>query len=195
MYRYLCSPGSNVELKFVSFSIFTQISTTRMKTKLKKIKFSRSKHRKSPSLSMSHSVPESKVMSSILRTRSPLSTYPNFCRQGPTGLRRTVTRDQYLSAANNLEALGLGCTLTITKMNRKCVVFVKKRPDEVEAILKSNEDLCSTEEYANRFGLAIPADILKFNHKSLHEVLLSFGYENFIETSVNAIDMESITKS
>ena len=109
-----------------------------------------------------------------------MTTYPNFCRTGPTNLRSRVTRDQYQEAAHALEALGLGCQLTITKNNKKLVAFVKKRPGEVKKILESNPNLCNVEEYAMRFALAISANMINYN-QGLRQALVTYGYGDYIQ--------------
>ncbi len=64
---------------------------------------------------------------------------------------KSVSCDQFLEAANALQAQGLGTVVALSNQGGR-KAFIKKPPDEVEAILKANPDLCSPEYYRKRYN-------------------------------------------
>lgn len=96
----------------------------------------------------------SDLAKAILLTKGPICTIKAIQKNGPLHLRKVVF-NQFVKAATNLQAIGLG---RLEKVNNS-LVYVKKLPDEVKSILEVRDDLCSFEEYAQKFYQAPPKAI------------------------------------
>ena len=97
-------------------------------------------------------------MAAILLTSGPVSTH-KAARKLKKYLS-SINISQFIKAATNLERLGLGSLVSMmTAGSRPCHVFVKKRPEEVRAVLMDNADLCSVEDYEDRYHNPLPAAI------------------------------------
>lgn len=85
------------------------------------------------------------IMAAILQTTGPVTLHRVLARNWK--FLNMLTVKQYLTAASSLEGLGLG-SLTMQKGSH---VFLKKSPEESQAILEVNPDLCNPEYYKVRF--------------------------------------------
>ncbi|XP_072016040.1 uncharacterized protein [Amphiura filiformis] len=101
------------------------------------------------------------IMSAILLMKGPVCTNTALTNNGPSGVR-TVGKQQFLRAANELQALNLGKLVKVKPAHRFGVdVFVKKEPLQIGSDLANNKDLCTWEEYTGRFFMATPACVKK----------------------------------
>ncbi|XP_072015279.1 uncharacterized protein [Amphiura filiformis] len=112
------------------------------------------------------------IMSAILLSASPVNSYRAFKRLGPRHLR-SITKQQYTNASNELEQAGIG--FTVVSQNGG-VSFVKRAPIEVQQILAENyTDLCTYNAYSKRFCLPKPYAVQVNNtlERKLYELGLS----------------------
>lgn len=97
-----------------------------------------------------------KIMSGILLSASPVTSYRTFKQRGPLQLR-DITKQQYIDAAVELEKSNLG-TAVISETGG--VSFLKRSPSEVQKNLQENfPDLCAYSSYVKRFILPIPSTV------------------------------------
>ena len=64
-----------------------------------------------------------------------------------------LTAKQFLTAASDLQEIGLGSLASLQTVGRPTIVFIKKVPSEAEEVLDSNPDLCTVRYYATRFSM------------------------------------------
>ena len=93
----------------------------------------------------------------ILTAKGPVTTQ-NTLRSNFTKLRH-ITKEEFVAAAKQLQAANLGSLVSVpsTKGSRPSTLFLKKPPEEVQNILSMTPNLCSPEEYSDRFHMRIPA--------------------------------------
>ena len=96
----------------------------------------------------------SDLTKAILLTKGPICTIKAIQKNGPPHLRKVVF-NQFVKAATNLQAIDLG---RLEKVNNS-LVYVKKLPAEAKSILEVRDDLCSFEEYIQKFYQAPPKAI------------------------------------
>ncbi len=112
-------------------------------------------------------------MSAILISAGPVSSNVSFSRRGPHSLR-AVSKEQFYTAANMLEAAHLGTVITVNhsfSSRGGSVVFVKKPPDEVEEAISANCDIITMDKYITRYNQQIPSCITV----KIREQLVSLG--------------------
>ena len=97
-----------------------------------------------------------KIMSGILLSASPVTSYRTFKQRGPLQLR-DITKQQYIDAAAELEQSNLG-TAVISETGG--VSFLKRSPSEIQKNLQENfSDICAYSAYVVRFNLPIPSTV------------------------------------
>ncbi len=107
-------------------------------------------------------------MSGILLSPGPIAT-----QETVKGLSRifhnAVNAARFLSVATKLEDAGFGVLSNDARYNLRANVFVKKRPEEVKALLvmKENKDLCLEVEYNARYELPLPSGVSKRMRENL----------------------------
>ncbi|XP_072015281.1 uncharacterized protein [Amphiura filiformis] len=100
----------------------------------------------------------SNVISAILLSASPVTSYRLLRTSGPRYLR-ALSKLDYMTAAQKLEEASIGEVLVSDKAG---VSFLKRTPDDVKAILGEKfSSLCTYEEYYDRYNLPIPKLIAK----------------------------------
>lgn len=82
-----------------------------------------------------------------------------------------LTSKQFVTAASDLQEIGLGSLITLPTSSRPSQVFIKKLPQEVAPVLEENPDLCTVEYYAVRFNLPTS----KYVTQQMREKLVSMG--------------------
>ena len=94
-------------------------------------------------------------MAAILQTNGPVVT-PKVVKNNWKFLRM-LTTIQFEKAAKELQALNLGTihVLIIGKLGKTMLVFVKRLPAEVGAVLAMNEDLCTLSYYESRYSESV----------------------------------------
>ena len=100
------------------------------------------------------------IMSAILQTAGPVATHFTVLTASPNFILGStyITKEQFVAAASALQDLHLGSLVTVRHVHgRPSVNFVKKRPDEVKAILEQETDLCSPSLYEEKFKTPTPA--------------------------------------
>ncbi|XP_072016041.1 uncharacterized protein [Amphiura filiformis] len=107
------------------------------------------------------------VMAAILLIKGPVATDKAIKRYGPAFLRHSTVK-QFIRAATSLQHAGFG---SLMKIPRGVEVFVKRFPNEVIPALEANADLCTFEEFSQRFYLQPPGCITR----SFGEKLISLG--------------------
>ncbi|XP_072015217.1 uncharacterized protein [Amphiura filiformis] len=118
------------------------------------------------------SISKRKVMAGILKTLGPVCTFRSLGQNWRS--LRSVTQEQFLSAAEELESSSMGMVVHVQLLGhpKVTVVFIKKHPDDIQAILEMNRDLCSSDHYRNRFNHQ-PNKCISGN---LWNQLVSMGY-------------------
>lgn len=107
------------------------------------------------------------VMSGILLTPGPVCTHTGVQSLSRI-FRNSINKAKFLLAANRLQSANLGSVVILEKISKSCHVFVKRSPVDIRQYLDTDEngDLCSVEEYAQKFELPPPAPItLKIQHE------------------------------
>ena len=91
-------------------------------------------------------------MRAILETTGPVAT-PRGVKAVKASMNILTTK-QFNEAAEELERMYLGKFMKFSAESRgkPTVVFIKKPPDEVEANLRTNPQLCSFDMYATRYA-------------------------------------------
>ena len=111
-------------------------------------------------------------MSGILLSPGPVSNVRVV--QSLSGVfMSAVNKSKFLAAANRLEAAGLGSLVTLDAISNRCQVFVKKSPAEIYELLqiKENQDICTFDEFRERFDLPTTARI----SQKVQEALVQMG--------------------
>ena len=96
-------------------------------------------------------------MTAVLLTPGPISTRLTTRNMSKT-FKIAVTKQKFHVAANQLQAANLGALVQLHS-GSKLHVFIKKTPQEVVDLLAmdKNSDLCTVEEYKQRFVMPTPA--------------------------------------
>ncbi len=92
------------------------------------------------------------IMKAILQTAGPVSTHQTV-KQNWRFLRMLSVK-QFLSACYELETINMGNVVSFEHSRIK--IFVKRPPDEVQAMLEANTFLSTPEIYAQRFNRPSP---------------------------------------
>ncbi len=100
------------------------------------------------------------VMSGILLASGPVSTRVTV-KNLSSAFNLAVTKTKFLSAAKQLEEANIGHLILLKELSLKAHFFVKRQPDEVRDILLQpcNQDLCTFQEYEQRFFSPSPSTI------------------------------------
>ena len=110
-------------------------------------------------------------MAGILLTPGPVCTHTGV-QSLSRMFRYSINKAKFLFAANKLQSADLGTLMVVERISKSCHVFVKKTPDDIRADLLSpkNNDLCTPDEYEQRFNLPPPAPITLKIQNSLVEL-------------------------
>lgn len=105
------------------------------------------------------------IMTAILQTLGPVAT----CRTIRANWKflKSATRQQFLSAAKELERLGYGAVVNLSQN-----VFIKKPPHEVREALHANPEICEEDLYAIRY-IKAPSKVVS---EHLRLQLIKMGY-------------------
>lgn len=98
------------------------------------------------------------IMSGILLTPGPISTR-KAVKSLSSVFNLSVTKTKFEAAAKNLVTANLGTNLSDLGSKHSFTIFLKKKPDEIREFLQlpENADLCSIEEYIERYHLKTPS--------------------------------------
>lgn len=98
------------------------------------------------------------IMSGILLAPGPVATH-KAVKSLSSVFNLAVTKTKFETAAQKLQASGLGQLVTLQGVARVPVVFVKKVPEEMARYLQlpGNGDLCSASDYELRFHMPTPS--------------------------------------
>ncbi len=100
------------------------------------------------------------IMKCILLSKGPVTTQMTL-RNNFRKLRH-ITKHEFIFAGEQLQKVNLGYLVKLPArgnggVGRGAVVFVKKKPEEVQTILQGNDSFgCSPYEYTERFMLRVP---------------------------------------
>ncbi len=118
------------------------------------------------------------IMSAILLTAGPVTSNVSFSRRGPMSLR-SISKEQFQTAANMLQAAHLGTAIFVMQSTRGSVVFVKKPPDEAREAIEANCDIIMMDKYAARYYQQIPTCItVKIREHLISKGLLTLEQAN-----------------
>ena len=112
-------------------------------------------------------------MSGLLLTAGPISTVDSVKKSSRIFLF-SISKSKFETAASRLQALDLGTLKHLSGKHRHSAVFVKRLPSDVEPILVLDEcqDLCTIEEYTERFERRPPGSITP----SLQNIAIAAGW-------------------
>ncbi|XP_072016043.1 uncharacterized protein [Amphiura filiformis] len=105
------------------------------------------------------------LMSAILLSKGPVVTPSAIQKNGPHYLRH-VSKKQFMNAATKLHQMNLGILVNLTS-----AVFVKKTPVEAKLMEEHYKDLCTMDQYIDRYFQPLPRIISSF----LREKLVAMG--------------------
>ena len=111
-------------------------------------------------------------MAGILCTHGPVSTLKSVQRLSRI-FNTAVRKTRFLSAANQLQDAQLG-KLVVLEGVGKSLIFIKKEPAQARELLTlpQNSDLCTPEEYEERFSKP-PSCVIT---EKLMTILISLGH-------------------
>ena len=78
-----------------------------------------------------------------------------------------LTAKQFLTAAHDLQAVGLGTVMSMSTAGRPTRLFIKKHPREAASALEANLDLCEPAYYAVRFNMRTSKYITQLQREKL----------------------------
>ena len=109
----------------------------------------------------------------ILLSQGPVSTRLTT-RNMSTSFQIAIKKGNFMSAAHQLEASGLGSLVVLRSISSSAHVFIKKTPLEIapHLLVPQNACLCSLEEYTERFDMAPPSYI----NEKVQSVLITEGF-------------------
>ena len=109
-------------------------------------------------------------MAGILLTCGPVSTQEAVKKTGSI-FKFTVTKAKFETAANKLQAEDLGVLVQSSRG-----IFIKKAPGEIHDILlkERNSDLCTPQEYDDRYCMPAPGSItINMRRKLIEQSLVA----------------------
>ena len=100
------------------------------------------------------------IKTAILLSPGPVSSRLTT-RSMSSAFQVAIKKANFMSAASQLQANGLGTLVVLSSISSGAHVFVKKTPAEMALALQApeNVDLCSIEEFEERFNMPPPAYI------------------------------------
>ncbi|XP_072015878.1 uncharacterized protein [Amphiura filiformis] len=115
----------------------------------------------------------STIMSAILLSAGPLTSFISVVKNRKS--LRKITKQQFQSACEELQGLGLGFLVTIEVIAQH-YVFIKEKPENASEILDVNRDLelCTPREYRDRYILRMPA--YPTYNRTVQEHLIALAY-------------------
>ena len=113
-------------------------------------------------------------MSGVLLSPGPVSTATSVHRLSRV-FNNAVNKSKFLAAAKKLGDMNMGHLVTIkTNNNKEVDVFIKNLPQDMSDVILQNSDICTFEEYVQRFQLSAPMSI----NDNLRESLISLNLVN-----------------
>ena len=102
------------------------------------------------------------VRIAVLLTPGPVANHLTT-RGMSSAFKVAITKAKFMTAANQLEANGLGSLVLLDSISSSAHVFVKKTPDEFATVLQlpENSGLVSLEEFTARYHLPTPSYVNK----------------------------------
>ena len=99
-------------------------------------------------------------MAGILHVPGPIAVHLAVKNLSPA-FNVGVNKAKFLSAASNLEAANFGSLVVLDDISASTHVFIKKEPSTIQYLLQSqeNQDLCSIEEYHQRYTSPCPSTV------------------------------------
>ena len=102
------------------------------------------------------------IMTAVLLAPGPIATHLNV-KNMSSAFQIGVTKAKFMSAANQLQASGLGYLIVLEKISSQAHVFVKKTPHEMSVLLQSDAirtvSAFDIQEYEDRFNMPSPASV------------------------------------
>lgn len=101
-----------------------------------------------------------KVMAAVLLAPGPVSTHKSVKNLSPA-FKVGLSKAKFMVAATQVAAANFGSLLVMDQLSSSSHVFIKKPSFEVREILelKENSDLCTIEEYEQRYEYPLPTTV------------------------------------
>ena len=99
-------------------------------------------------------------MVGVLLTPGPVTTHMSVKRLSQI-FNVSLTKTKFMTAANQLEAIGLGKLIVLEQISNNAHIFVKTPPWQASEVLmmQQNKDLATPSDYAIRYDLPSSAVI------------------------------------
>ena len=108
-------------------------------------------------------------MAAILKTASPVVAHRTVNARWP--FLSMLSSKQFVEAADQLVQKHFGTLQNLQGMGRPAQIFIKTHPDSVHEAIAANPDICTLEEYTERYDRPLP----KVIKGSKREKIISMG--------------------
>ena len=108
------------------------------------------------------------IMVGILKTGGPVSSLECITSRAPPFLRG-IHKPEFVEAANELASLGFGWVTVVGTSGQRPSIFLKKRPEEVEALFEADLVDYSFKDYKEQFLLPVSPSLRVKSRKELEE--------------------------